>query len=194
MQQVIRLHPASFKKIFPDRQVNNIYFDSPHFTCFNDNVAGVANRVKFRIRWYGDFDVIKKPKLEIKIKKNQLGRKLTYDLPAFELENLKSIIPIVRSYNKTGTPLVPVLLNSYRRAYYGTTDQKFRITTDQDLYFQNPTGKSISNSGYYKDEATILELKYDAALDSDADRIMQYLPFRQTKSSKYVTGVNFLFG
>ena len=39
VEQSVRLHPASFKKIFPDRQINNIYFDTADFRTYKDNVC-----------------------------------------------------------------------------------------------------------------------------------------------------------
>jgi len=54
VKQVIKMHPASFRKIHPDRQVNNIYFDTIDLTTYKDNVIGIADRKKFRVRWYGE--------------------------------------------------------------------------------------------------------------------------------------------
>ncbi len=34
----LMMHPASFKKAYDDRQVNNIYLDSPTFQCFHQNL------------------------------------------------------------------------------------------------------------------------------------------------------------
>jgi len=34
-----------------------------------------------------------------------------------------------------------------------------------------------------------LELKYEESEDNNAKDILNYLPFRQTKNSKYVTGI-----
>lgn len=77
----IKVHPAMFSQPFPPRFVNNIYFDSKDFHNYGDNVIGTANRVKFRIRWYGEqFGYIKKPVLEIKIKKGLAGSKRHYPL------------------------------------------------------------------------------------------------------------------
>ena len=47
-------HPASFTTAYPDRQVNNIYMDTPEFKCFHENVEGHPFRKKMRLRWYGD--------------------------------------------------------------------------------------------------------------------------------------------
>ena len=86
----------------------------------------------------------------------------------------------------------PTLLNSYLRSYYGTTDGKYRITIDRELrYFSFLNAKKFTRF-LIEDQAVVLELKYDETLDEDAAFIMQYIPFRYSKSSKYVTGLNLL--
>ena len=98
--QVVLQHPASFQKAFPDRQVNNIYFDTPELTSFLNNVDGISERKKYRIRWYGeDFDQIDQPVLEQKIKENQLGSKVSVALPAAIDLDLFTHILIFRAFD-----------------------------------------------------------------------------------------------
>ncbi len=189
--QALRLHPAGFSKIYPDRQINNIYFDSPSLTTFEDNVAGVSERKKYRVRWYGEQPTkINNPRFEIKIKHNMLGSKEIYPVPEFDLTALRTTTKLVNSLSKlAGGALRPVLMNSYVRSYFGTSDGNYRITVDRQMrYFsllmsQGFTRYTITDSGI------ILELKYDESMDGGTDRVTQPMPFRQTKSSKYVTGV-----
>jgi len=132
--QSIRSHPAGLRKIFPDRQINNIYFDTPGLTAYHENVVGVASRKKFRVRWYGsEKEAIQNPHLEIKIKDNELGFKKTFPVAPFSWTSLTAL---------------------------------------------------------QKEVAVIVELKYEEEWENQVDRIRQFLPFRQTKSSKYVTGMN----
>lgn len=198
VQQMVRLHPVGFRKIFPDRQVNNIYFDTPDMTTYKENVMGIAERKKFRIRWYGEtVQEIQNPTFEIKIKNNLLGSKLSKPFPIFDLSEFYFLnykknkqIAQVQSFAETDQTLQPILLNSYWRSYYGSPNGKFRITIDQQLrYF--PLLHSFSFEKYHiQDEGLVIELKYDEALDLQTDRITQHFPFRLTKSSKYVTGVD----
>jgi SPX domain protein involved in polyphosphate accumulation len=195
VRQVVRNHPASFRKIFPDRQINNIYFDTANLVAYNENVDGVAERRKFRVRWYGE-DVfnIKKPKLEIKIKNNLLGAKETYPAIDFKLDDLKPLAQSIIEHSKLKLSFIPTLINSYQRSYYGTANGDFRITIDSDLrYFS-----MINSRGFVryniKDDATVLELKYEEDKEELAEDIFQYIPFRYSKSSKYVTGMNLTTG
>ena len=191
VQQVLRLHPASFRKIYPDRQVNNIYFDTPDFSTYKDNVKGIADRQKYRVRWYGvQTNRIKNPRFEIKIKANQLGTKKIFSLEDFDLDNLSSLTTKVNHLFTISATLQPVLLNAYHRSYFGTSDGKYRITVDSNLRYFSMLGAPRFTQFIDPDPGVVVELKYEEELDDDAERIKQYLPFRQTKSSKYVTGVS----
>jgi len=188
--QSIRMHPVGLRKIFPDRQINNIYFDSNGLQCYHNNVHGISERKKFRVRWYGEdiFD-IKNPNLEIKYRDSEVGSKGIFPVSDFELSNLKGITQEVNQVLDKRFALTPILLNSYNRSYYGTPDKKFRITVDRNLrYFSFLTANRFIRY-MTTEEAVVMEIKYELEDDVHTDRITQHFPLRQTKSSKYVTGV-----
>ena len=83
-------------------------------------------------------------------------------------------------------------MNSYKRSYYGTPDSKFRVTIDWHVrYFSLMFAQRFTRYTVQDFNAIILEIKYDRMDDDATDRITQHFPFRQTKSSKYVTGVQY---
>ena len=187
---LLKTHPAGFRKIYPNRQINNVYFDTPYLTAFNDNVAGIAVRNKVRLRWYGEDTLnMLNARLEIKHKNNELGSKTVLPFGTCHIGELRQISPKVNRLCHTHTSLRPVLLNSYRRQYYATPNRIFRITIDYNLRYHS----LLANPHFYcyclRDTALVVELKYEKNADGLSDFITQYLPFRQTKSSKYVTGV-----
>ena len=49
----VRSHSAGFREAFPPRRVNSIYFDTYGWSNVDDHLAGVAERCKLRLRWYG---------------------------------------------------------------------------------------------------------------------------------------------
>ncbi|MFK7809224.1 MAG: VTC domain-containing protein, partial [Saprospiraceae bacterium] len=99
VHQVVRQHPASFTKAYPDRQVNNIYFDTPDLNCYKDNLIGTSQRKKFRVRWYGTTDrLVKNPILEVKIRDNSLGDKESYKFQDFQLSNLEELTDQVNQH------------------------------------------------------------------------------------------------
>lgn len=192
VKAIVRRHPAGFRVLYPDRRINNIYFDTADYRAFNENVAGIAQRRKYRIRWYGDdYSRLHRPVLETKIKDNELGGKENRPLesvPWEELPRLFGQTSLLRYHN-----LFPVLVNTYRRSYFGSANGKFRITVDWDLaYAPWRTDGAIPFS--LRQDDVILELKYEAADEKDAGPVWGGLPFRQTKNSKFVSGIQMLYG
>ncbi len=200
VKQLLKYHPAAFSEIFYERTINNIYFDTLGFSNYYDNVEGETERLKVRIRWYGDlFGKIEKPILELKIKKGLLGKKDSYNLLPFTLDTNFSKEQIINAIAAADMPvhvrdlmlsLQPALLNRYTRTYYLSEDKKFRITIDRDLtyykigYWHNTfLNKSVDH------QATVLELKYDASMETEAKIIGNGLPFAMTKNSKYLQGI-----
>jgi len=188
LESVIKLHPANFRKAFPNRKVNNIYFDTIDNRSSYENINGVSNRTKIRYRWYDDQD---KGVLEFKIKKNALGKK-TYtnlDLPK-EVNALQKAIEKKYPFN---TPIYPLLQNSYIRRYYIDSSESFRMTIDSDIAYQIPYGelKSIKNA-QFAHAHIIVELKFDKKAEN-VDFVNKYIPFRLSKHSKYTTGMFALY-
>lgn len=200
VESIVNLHPAMFAEIFHKRFVNNIYFDSSELTNYFDNIYGNTRRIKTRIRWYGElFGEIKKPVMEIKIKNGSLGSKLRYLLQPFKLDNHFNIEGVSALIQCAEIPeiiklefkyLQPVLLNRYKREYYLSADKRYRITIDSDQIFYKMGRWSNSFMNKMKDKTnSILELKYDLECDDGAKHITDQFPFRLTKSSKYLMGI-----
>ncbi len=201
IEQIVKRNPFLFREVFHQRQVNNIYFDTLGYNDYLDNVLGVANRKKIRIRWYGETTGhIKKPVLEIKIKKGLVGDKWSYKLKPFTLDNAFTNEYIQEIFKSSDLPLPilhsvkmvwPSLLNSYKRKYFLSADKKFRITLDFDLlYFK--IDKRFNNFSLKPaaDANKIIELKYALVDDYRANAVTTEFPFRLNKNSKYVNGVN----
>ena len=188
----ILMHPASFTKAYEDRQVNNIYLDTPQFHCFHQNVEGHPRRQKMRLRWYGSSDLpIKKSVLEIKQKDAELGWKDSTPIDGSIMKDNESLLKSLKENGLLKSNLIPVLHNTYHRSYYISQDGYFRITIDSVQAFKIPFSKmkALPMTKY----PNIVELKYDADKAELARYITDYLPFRQTKNSKYTTGVEQLY-
>lgn len=206
VEATIKSNPAMFSEIFHERPVNNIYLDSADLASYHDNVMGKDFRMKTRIRWYGDaFGMIKKPMLEIKIKNSELGSKRLFPLNPFIFDrNFSREFLISEVISKSNLPawvidhvksLKFALLNRYRRKYFESRDKNYRISLDFEFEFyaigqQKNTfiGKIMQN------DYVILELKYEREKDLGAQKITNSFPFRLTKSSKYVSGIENLHG
>lgn len=200
VEKIIKLNTMNFNVLYPPRRVNNIYFDNTEMQCFQDNVDGVANREKFRIRWYGDtFGYIDKPILEIKIRKNSVGTKKFYALKPFDIHKnfsesyLKEVIlqsDIPNVIKERVLAYSTKLFNGYVRKYFISFDKKFRITLDNDLFYIKAR---LNNAKFFDRRKTVVEIKYNVENDKDIDLITSQFNFRLTKNSKYVTGIYLLY-
>lgn len=198
VESLVKLHPAIFFEIFNRRFVNNIYFDSFNLRNYFENIEGATDRIKIRIRWYGDlFGDIDRPILEIKIKKGLLGKKLSIPIKPFLLVEESGISTILKSIKHLSEgltvdfeALIPTLLNRYSRKYYQSSDKKYRITIDsqQSFYLINKEHNSFLNR-HDEFASVILELKYDQGYEAESHYITSNFPFRMTKSSKYQNGI-----
>jgi SPX domain protein involved in polyphosphate accumulation len=202
VENFIKHCPAIFSEIFYERTINNIYFDSPDFKNYNENLQGNSQRMKIRIRWYGEmFGLIHKPVLELKIKNNELGTKKSFLLKDFVLDKKISLDFLQEVFLKSNLPnwlieelkiSYPSLLNSYKRKYFISADKKYRITLDWDLiFFRINKGRNLF-AEKVSDEASVLEIKYSLK-DSDSEAFIgQYFPFRMVAHSKYIKGIDLL--
>ena len=87
IESIVRLNSFVFSEIYSSRYINNIYFDTYSFSNYFDNVDGLSDRFKVRIRWYGElFGIINEPKLEIKLKKGATRKKIVNSYGFFSFE------------------------------------------------------------------------------------------------------------
>ena len=189
-----------FRKAYYKRRINNIYLDTHNYKFFSDNVIGVSDRVKIRVRWYGDtFNNNCEPNLEFKFKKGAVGYKKIFKLKKFnfsskvlkedfysQIKNINVEPKLKILLNKSN----PVIINSYLREYFITSDSKFRFTYDTNICFYSliSSYKNIS----YKYALDILELKFKKEYYDSAVDLINHYNFRLEKSSKYVSGIDLL--
>ena len=199
VRHVVRLHPAGFREIHHERFVNNCYFDSAGLVFFWDAVQGHSRRLKIRVRWYGAlFGLVTEPILECKAKHDSIGTKQGFPMPAFTLDRHSELSVLRAWFRNVEMPprvshlagaLRPTLVNRYSRQYFISADRRFRLTIDTGCEFY-ATGRRLRAGRVVLDDVTtIVELKYALDDDDDAAIILNDLPFRVTKSSKYVTGL-----
>lgn len=201
VDQIVKFHPACFKEIFHERFINNIYFDTPGFNNYYDNVEGERKRWKTRIRWYDElFTEIKSPTLEFKIKNGLMGNKDSYKLASFNFnkpqlpvtEIRKTILnsELPKNISDLVLSLKPTLLNRYKRKYFISADKRFRLTLDSELEYYSimPFGAIFLNK-FTQHNATVVELKYNLNSDINAADITSHFPFMLTKNSKYLVGL-----
>ena len=193
-----------FKEVFYKRKINNIYFDDANYNFYKQNVEGVANRKKLRLRWYSyDTAHIENPTIEMKKKMGEVGDKDSYRLKGHFLDLKTNKATDVHTYlientvqyvglNHSLKALHPTLLNTYERRYFLSFCGRYRITIDFNQAFYNPNYSSFDRSELLLNDI-VLELKYAVEDDDDAREVSQQISTRLSKNSKYVTGIDMLY-
>ena len=183
-----------FKKQYEDRNINSIYFDDFYLNSINENLDGISQRKKYRLRWYGNKNIIDRANLEIKHKKNFLNYKDIIPLKSIKILkiNEKNISYINRELKEKLLNLKVIEKKnleaksqiSYKRKYFISAQNNIRATIDFNI--QSRVFNNSFREFYYKYDDIILELKYDKNLDEYVKKFTSSLQSRFTKSSKYV--------
>jgi hypothetical protein len=198
---LINQHPRMFHSPYPPRFVNNLYLDTPDMDNYFDNVNGAAQRRKVRVRWYGEsFGEVAHPILEIKVKDGMVGTKRSHRLPPFRVD--ARFCDRIFQRLPSGTDLPPllrqdlrnlnvVLFNRYYRQYFVSRDGAFRVTLDTRMSFYKANSRFGNQFAHHQVNARglIVELKYENGQEPQANRVAGYFPFRVTRNSKYVEGI-----
>ena len=201
----LAVHPAGFKRPYPDRKVNNVYFDTHGYDGYVQNLSGASARIKVRYRWYGEFCEPAPGTLEVKCKRNYFGWKLRFPCPEFEVEPQNDWREIRRSVAAhislegriwLDTYPVPVLINRYYRQYFLSADEKVRITVDTGQAVWDQRMKPMPNYHHAANmpRSLVVEVKFDRHDADLASRIIQGIPIRVSRHSKYINGVRAISG
>lgn len=199
VHNVILSSSAFFRRIYQPRYVNNLYLDTPELDNFHDNVRGSSERTKYRIRWYGEIKgKITGGIFEIKIKSAYRGTKKSFFLPDFTLDKdfttkechklLKSAALPVEILDEIAG-LEMKLLTRYNRYYFRDISGHFRLTTDSDISYYRIHDNFNRFVDFYTDKDVVVEIKYDEEYNEIAAEVINAIPFRMTKNSKYVDGI-----
>jgi VTC domain len=198
---ILLAHPEVFRESYDPRRINNVYLDTPANRDYFESVDGLSDRRKTRVRWYGEtFGPVENPALEIKIKKAYQCQKEIHPLTPFSIESGFGNADLDACSTRSNLP-GPVrlalreceirLLNSYARRYFVSASGEFRVTMDWDLCYWGLRRAQNRFTGRISDpHHTIVELKYPAESDDRADRIANWFPFRLSRCSKYVMGMD----
>ena len=174
------INKNQLEKLFPDRIVESVYFDTEDLQFFNLSEEGITPRFKIRIRGYNN----KKPdNLEIKTTNNYHREKVTiknFIFDNYELHKKLKKIGIKQTVQKK-------IRVKYLRSYYKLKNIG-RITLDRNIEFLSPE-ESFHNSKKIKQN--ILEVKVQRE-NIDKNFIEKIINLKETRFSKYCVGINCL--
>jgi hypothetical protein len=169
-----------FIKIYPDRKIFSIYYDTNSLKLYRDSEEGLAPRKKVRIRSYSKNFKDGKIYFEEKITLFNNRKKISKVIPFNKLPN--------RIFDKKYGFLYPKVSISYTRTYYSNT--KFRITLDRKINYS----PFISFDKLFKfncvENLNALEIKYD---DVIPEYIFQkHFNLKTARFSKYCNAISSL--
>ncbi len=177
-----------FREHYPQRDINSIYFDK-NFRSLIENVEGISNREKLRLRWYGNHHEINSFYVEKKIKENFLSKKKRKKIL---LKNNISLYNDIERENilfkNISFDYDPIVFIKYKRIYFISDICPIRATIDYDLssikFFDR---KLINEKNILND--VILEFKYNSDFDDEFRNKITQLNLRFSKNSKYVNSI-----
>jgi hypothetical protein len=201
----LRLHPACFFRVHPARQVNSIYFDTLDLDSFAENLAGISERRKARLRWYGRSHCNAAGVFEVKYKRNRLGWKQSQpieqplDIDGSCWRDLlgtlrRELSPQLRLF--LAEDRVPSVLLSYQREYYQSFDGSTRVTLDSGLaaYDQRQTERPNLRFLAPMADEIVIEFKAASVNGNAVSAAIDSVPFRVTACSKYAAGISSALG
>ncbi len=200
------IHNSSFKKSYPSRSVNSLYYDTPNLDFAASNISGETRRFKIRARWYTkpQDDFFKSFcaknqnfKFELKRKRNILSDKKILSEVNFSSEDsinsrriqLRKKIRnyIVQDNNLSKLIIDDVIFVRYNREYFEHfLSKNLRLTIDKNLICSKTQSFLNLNKSEISLNFVIVELKFNEKDSFNFNKIIQNIPFRQIRSSKYL--------
>ncbi len=176
LNKFLNENKKNIKKIFPERKIISIYFDTLDLMLFNDSINKDYDKYKIRFRKYDDSNIISK---EIKFSEKDGKYKI---VTPTDYTNFKEI----KNFYFKGNLLGPSLKVEYIRNYYEYKGN--RLTIDSDVIFSKPSNRS---NIYKLFDVYVFELKN---LDKNQKNFFPTNPiFNAIKFSKYEEGIKKIY-
>ncbi len=104
-----------------------------------------------------------------------------------QLDNIIDPLTIPVHLKEKMKTMRPVLLNQYKRKYFISANKILRLTLDYDIKY----GRIDLSKSYFmaSDRNLIIEFKYNDSHEICINDAISLFPFRLSKSSKYLTGI-----
>ena len=172
----INLFEKGYNRLYPRRQVNSVYFDDVKLTSYYDNLLGISDRLKYRLRFYGIREYVD-PRFEKKIKTSDFNTKVTMPFNG-RLNDLGSVKYPGKDH------LRPLTHVSYSREYYFNSVEGVRVTIDTDISYT-----SLLSQARISDRIVVVEFKSDH--ENNILNVPKILSIN-TRNSKYCKGISAL--
>ena len=203
MQIQIAFNP---KEIFYERLIESVYFDDANLTSIKDNIAGLANRKKFRVRRYIHERIETNDNVffEIKSKSNKLGHKVK--IPILGLADVfgsRTIFEIQQEIFRNHSnelfsqnvplDLAPVALIRYSRRYFKSDE--VTITVDNGLQIARAQlARTPKEHNFFALNDVIAEFKFTPESRNSFLGKISHTNITLTRCSKYALAHAYLSG
>ena len=196
---LILIKQQRFKHPHPKRIVNSLYFDTYDFSSVKDNISGISDRKKIRLRWYDNNN--NTPLLEIKKRYGRVGdkRKIkTTFKSGEEIESLsaKNIFDRLLRGNYDydhfffDPNFKPILWVRYQREYF-LSSEGLRLTIDKKIQFSQVSYfKPISFQKKMNYNKNIIEIKFPIEMKELLNKILRRSGLIPVRHSKYLVGLS----
>lgn len=190
-------------------RIRSVYFDSPTYTCYRENLAGISTREKYRIRTYDGSEKVINAEIKIRHRDTISKMKTAIDRDTFDAlisgDTGKSARLIEEKISSsTGDDrrvfekyLSKILTSAYRPAcivdyersayVYGTCN--VRITFDRNVTaseeFTRMFDNALTGRPALDGNRHILEIKYDEYLPDEIKELLGGIHLQRNSSSKY---------
>jgi len=202
------LYPYLKKDLFTDKSpdkkylVRSLYYDTYDYRLFMEKVNGNSDRIKFRIRTYGN-DAVESPDIRVEMKVRQANLTTKYgayitweDCDSFlhhrQWDNRNDPVLVEFERQSHLLNLFPKTLVEYQREGYHTIDgNDIRITFDHRI-------KSASTIQLFPehifwhihhDQMVVMEIKHQGSIPAWLNKVIKDYGLRLVANSKFVYGV-----
>ena len=186
---------------YQQRLVNSLYYDTADLRSLKDNLYGIADRTKHRLRWYGNgrSNDTNSISLEVKRRTGRLNSKHRVALPELAdsiggdshyqiRENLMRLVHGIQGFERLAM-YFPTMQIQYSREYFEDV-YGLRITLDQDIgFYLTPLNENLYFGQGIQYPWCVMEIKFPRDLKSNVSQTMRRLKISPKRHSKYAAGL-----
>ena len=186
---------------YAPRQVNSLYYDTPNLSALTDNLYGISERTKYRLRWYDDGCRRTAQALcfEVKKRHGRLNTKQRIELPDLGStlheqshhhirKHLTRVVGQTRGLEHF-YGCFPSLQVRYLREYF-EDPEGIRVTLDTNIDFHlTPLNSPIYFGRGVRHSWAVMEVKFPPQFKTSVSRTLSQLEFSPRRHSKYVAGL-----
>lgn len=183
--------------------IRSVYFDDADYTAYNEKIAGVKERTKYRLRYY-DLD----DRVIFFERKSKNGDMTGKDSVKITREQAQALLdgsftsadtdaPLLKEFSRLRrTGYRPVVIVDYDRYAFTYPVENVRVTLDTAVrtcpYQTDFFNKRLLMVPVLDEGETVLEVKYDKFLPAPVVAMLEGVPKRREAVSKYVKCLSIL--